>query len=292
MGKHDETAPKLLNIGDAHTYDCGLKLSFTGFQIPDLDEETLKERARDSGQRGSIDSLNFFQADAVVENVGSKQLKFSLHYQYHYARVGDPARQAAGLDISDGALFDVVLHPGRRLAGYFVFASKKQWGDRVEIDSKIYLDPSLTTLSSVWAGRLPAGPGSDAAPVTTAHALTASQPVSGSAATVIAAEAEMRKRDEGKRIALENPRLALELGIGDPDRHAGFDDGGLIDINGVDAEALSRAFRLSPDAASRIVGARARVSGVFTSVEEIVLYAELSSREEQLLRERAVVLPW
>ncbi|WP_327349684.1 hypothetical protein OG772_20605 [Streptomyces sp. NBC_01321] len=292
MGKHDETAPELLNIGDAYTFDCGLKLSFTGFQGPDLDEETLKERARDNGQRGSIGSLNFFQVDAVVENVGSKRLKFDLHYQYHHARVGDPARKTTGLDLHDGALFDVVLHPGRRLAGYFVFASKKEWGDRVEVDSKIYLDPSLTTLSSVWVGRLPGAPRSDAALVTTTHALTASQPVSASAATVTAVQAEMRKRDEGKRIALENPRLALELGIGDPDRHAGFDDGGLIDINGVEAEALSRAFRLSSDAASRIVGARARVSGVFTSVEEIVLYAELSPREEQLLRERAVVLPW
>ncbi|MEU4031119.1 hypothetical protein [Streptomyces anulatus] len=247
---------------------------------------------RDNGQRGPIDSLNFFQVDAVVENVGSTQLKFNLHYQYHYARVGDPARKATGLDVLDGALFDVVLHPGCRLAGHFVFASKKEWGDRVEFDSKIYLDPSLTTLSSVWLGRLSDPARADAARVTAPYAVIDSQPVSGSTATVAAVQAEMRKRDEGKRIALENPRLALELGIGDPDRHAGFEDGGLIDINGVQADTLSKVFRLSSDAASRIVGARARVGGVFTSVEEIVLYAELSPREEQLLRERAVVLPW
>ncbi|WP_326791361.1 hypothetical protein OHA79_01355 [Streptomyces sp. NBC_00841] len=189
-------------------------------------------------------------------------------------------------------MFDVVLHPGRRLAGYFVFTSKKKWGDHVELDSKIYLEPDLTTLSSVWVGRLSNAAHSDAAPVTAAEATTVSQSVSVSAATVAAVEAEMRKRDEGKRIALENPRLALELGIGDPNRHADFDDGGLIDVNGVEAETLSRAFRLSADAASRIVGARARVGGVFSSVEEIALYAELTQREEQLLRERAVVLPW
>ncbi|QIY66423.1 MULTISPECIES: hypothetical protein [unclassified Streptomyces] len=289
MGKRDETAPDLLNIGDAYTFDCGLKLSFTSFQAPDMDEKSLQERAKDEGMRGPKGSLNFFQVNAVVENVGSKKLTFDLHYQYHYARVGDPARKAAGLDDLDGALFDVVLHPGRRLAGYFLFASKTEWGDRVEVDSKIYLEPSLTTLSSVWRGRLPGAP---AALETTPRAQAVSQPVSASAATVAAVQAEMRKRDEGRRIALENPRLALELGIGDPDRHAGFDDGGLIDINGVAAETLSRAFRLSADAASRIVGARARVGGAFTSVEEIVLYAELSSREEQLLQERAVVLPW
>ncbi|MFF0395089.1 hypothetical protein ACFYSJ_04760 [Streptomyces sp. NPDC005248] len=292
MGKRDETAPDLLNIGDAYTFDCGLKLSFASFQVPDLDEKTLKERAKDEGIRGSMGSLNFFQVDAVVENVGSRRLEFDLHYQYHHARVGDPARKATGLDLHDGALFDVVLHPGRRLAGYFVFASKKEWGDRVEVDSRIYLAPSLTTLSSVWVGRLSGAPRSDADLVTTPQTMTASQPMSASATTVAAVQAEMRKRDEGKRIALENARLALELGIGDPDRHAGFDDGGLIDINGVGAETLSRAFRLSPDAASRIVGARARVGGVFANVEEIVLYAELSPREEQLLRERAVVLPW
>jgi hypothetical protein len=292
MGKHDETAPDLLKIGDAYTFDCGLKLSFTNIQAPELDEKALKRAAKDGGMGGSMDSLNFFQVDAVVENVGSKKLKFDLHYQYHYARVGDPARQAMGLELLDGALFDVVLHPGRRLAGYFVFASKKKWGDCVELDSMIYLDPSLTTLSSVWVGRLPSTVPSDAAPVTAAQAKTTSQPVNASAATVTAVQAEMRKRDEGKRIALENPRLALELGIGDPNRNVKFDDGGLIDINGVEAETLSRAFRLSADAASRIVGARARVGGIFSNVEEIVLYAELSPREEQLLRERAVVLPW
>ncbi|MFK0022800.1 hypothetical protein [Streptomyces sp. NPDC090798] len=291
MGKRDETAPDLLKVGDTHTFDCGLQLSFTNIQAPDLPEKTLKRTAKDEGMNGSMDSLNFFQIDAVVENIGSKKLKFDLHYQYHYARVGDPARQATALELLDGALFDVVLHPGRRLAGYFVFASKKKWGDHVELDSKIYLEPDLTTLSSVWVGRLSSTVHSDAAPVTAAGA-TASQSVSVSAATVAAVEAEMRKRDEGKRIASENPRLALELGIGDPNRHAGFDDGGLIDINGVEAETLSRAFRLSADAASRIVGARARVGGLFSSVEEIVLYAELNPREEQLLRERAVVLPW
>ncbi|MGW2822223.1 hypothetical protein ACWC24_14610 [Streptomyces sp. NPDC001443] len=292
MGKHDETAPDLLNVGDAHTFDCGLKLSFTNFQTPEMDEKALRERAKDEGMRGSKDSLNFFQVNAVVENVGPKKLKFDLHYQYHYARVGDPARKATGLDDLDGALFDVILHPGRRLAGYFLFASKKEWGTRIELDSKIYLDPSYTTLSSVWVGHLSGTASYDATPTIATPIPTASQPVNTSAATLAAVQAEMRKRDEGKRIALENPRLALELGIGDPDRQAGFDDGGLIDINGVQAETLSRTFRLSADASSRIVGARARVGGTFTSIEEIVLYAELSLREEQLLRERAVVLPW
>lgn len=291
MGKKDETAPGLLNIGDSHTFDCGLKLSCTSVQAPELDEETLEEMARAEGMRGPADSLNFFQVDAIVENVGSELLKLDLHYQYHYARVGDPARKAVGLDVMDGALFDAVLHPGRRLAAYFVFAVKREWGDRVEVDSKIYLEPSLTTLSSVWVGRLEGTP-HRAAPAAAAKQIVVSHSASASAAKIAAVEAEMRKRDEGKRIALENPRLALELGIGDPGRNADFDDGGLIDINGVDAETLRRTFRLSADAASRIVGARSRVGGTFANVEEVVLYAELSPREEQLVRERAVVLPW
>ncbi|WP_326791360.1 hypothetical protein OHA79_01345 [Streptomyces sp. NBC_00841] len=99
MGKHDETAPDLLKIGEEYTFGCGLKLSFTSIQAPDLPEKALKRAAKDAGMSGSMESLNFFQVDAVVENVGSKKLKFDLHYQYHYARVGDPARQATGLDL-------------------------------------------------------------------------------------------------------------------------------------------------------------------------------------------------
>ncbi|MET8116643.1 hypothetical protein [Streptomyces prasinus] len=292
MGKRDETAPDLLKIGEEYTFDCGLNLSFTGFQEPDMDEKELRELARERGMKGSKSSLTFFQVNTVVENVGKKRLTFDLHYQYHHARIGDPARKATGLELSEGALFDVVLHPGRRLAGYFVFAAKKDWGGHVEIDSKLYLEPSLTTLSSVWTGRLPGICPSDTSLPTVKDTAAEPQLVSPSAAMLAAVQAEMAKRDEGKRIALENPRLALELGIGDPDRNSGYDDGGLIDVNGVTAHALSQAFRLSADAASRIVGARARVGGIFTSVEEVILYAELNPREEQLLRERAVVLPW
>ena len=208
MGKKNETAPSLLNIGESHSFDCGLKLCFTGVQAPDLDEKTLKKMVRDEGMRGTTDTLNFFQVDAIVENVGSQLLKFDLHYQYHYARVGNPARKAAGLDVMDGALFDVVLHPGRRLAAYFVFAAQRGWGDRVEVDSKIYLEPSLTTLSSVWVGRLGGTP-SRTAPAAVAKEMAVSHSESASAVTVAAVEADLRKRDEGKRIALENPRIAL-----------------------------------------------------------------------------------
>ncbi|HEY1830590.1 MAG TPA: helix-hairpin-helix domain-containing protein [Acidimicrobiales bacterium] len=59
----------------------------------------------------------------------------------------------------------------------------------------------------------------------------------------------------------KNPTLADELGIGRPDIHRTFEDGGLIDVNHVPEPYLLHLPGIGSDLASRIVELRKSIGG-------------------------------
>jgi hypothetical protein len=75
-------------------------------------------------------------------------------------------------------------------------------------------------------------------------------------------------------ILAEDPVLAAELGIGRPDLKRGFNDGGLIDVNGVPARVLARLPGFNAEMAARVVDARER-HGDLESGAELVVYAHV-----------------
>jgi hypothetical protein len=71
----------------------------------------------------------------------------------------------------------------------------------------------------------------------------------------------IRLRQKARRIVNRNPQLADELGIGRPDLHKAFDDGGLIDVNHVPEPYLLHLPGVQKDLAARIVEIRKSVGG-------------------------------
>lgn len=78
------------------------------------------------------------------------------------------------------------------------------------------------------------------------------------------AEHRLIERQRALKLAHENPKLAIEAGIGRPDL-PGSDDSGVIDLNHAPAEVMIMLPGLDEPLAEQIVEARERISG-FTSV--------------------------
>ena len=95
------------------------------------------------------------------------------------------------------------------------------------------------------------------------------------AAAVSEAEQAVRRRVEARRIAESNPVIARDLKIGRPDLARTYDDGGLVDVNHVPVEVLSRMLGWTPAEASSVELARAQAGG-FSSLAELMAYADLS----------------
>ena len=82
------------------------------------------------------------------------------------------------------------------------------------------------------------------------------QPPTGNQAAMASVEEARRKRDEARRLALRDPMMARELGIGRPGLKRGYDDGGLVDLNSASAEQLRALCGLPGDVAEAVVAAR------------------------------------
>jgi DNA uptake protein ComE-like DNA-binding protein len=104
-----------------------------------------------------------------------------------------------------------------------------------------------------------------------------------------AAKERLSTRELAEELAEENPRLALESGIGRPDVPGAF-DGGLVDLNHAAAAALARVPGVDRRLAHRIVLVRERIDG-FDSVDDAGALLDLPAALVDTLRERAVCLP-
>lgn len=96
-------------------------------------------------------------------------------------------------------------------------------------------------------------------------------------------------RQQYKELTAQDPVVAIELGVGRPDRPRQIDDGGLVDLNALDATSLQQCARLSSAEAQQVLVARDR-SGRLSNVDELVVYSDLRSDVADRLREYAVFM--
>jgi DNA uptake protein ComE-like DNA-binding protein len=104
-----------------------------------------------------------------------------------------------------------------------------------------------------------------------------------------AAEQRLEERREAQKLALENPALALELGIGRPDRR-GSQHVGLVDVNNAPVEILNTLPGVGRELAKRIVQLRDELDG-FSSVNDLGNVLDLDGHAVERLRDRVVFLP-
>jgi hypothetical protein len=107
--------------------------------------------------------------------------------------------------------------------------------------------------------------------------------------TLTAAERGVDRRKRALQIAHNDPKRALELGIGRPDVAGSF-DAGLIDINHAPPEVLQRLPGIGPEQAKRICELRMNGSG-FVSTEDLGMVLDLDPGVMAELTPRAVFLP-
>ncbi len=103
------------------------------------------------------------------------------------------------------------------------------------------------------------------------------------------AERRLAERDRARRLARDRPALALEMGIGRPDK-PGAHDAGLVDVNNASGAALTKLPGVDDALATKIVESRAEVKG-FTSVEDLGIALDLDATLVEDLRDRVVFLP-
>jgi hypothetical protein len=102
-------------------------------------------------------------------------------------------------------------------------------------------------------------------------------------------EQRLRDRQRAKQLAVQNPSLAREIGVGRPDV-AGAADAGLVDVNNAPVSAIEKLPGVDDAIATRIVETRAQVGG-FSSVEDLGIALDLPGDVVEDLRERVVFLP-
>ena len=85
-----------------------------------------------------------------------------------------------------------------------------------------------------------------------------------------------RLRRKARAIAIRDPALARQLGIGRPDLRRDYDDGGLVDANSAPAAVLAALPGMTPELAGKAVELRA-VRGPFVSADDLSIALGLRS---------------
>jgi hypothetical protein len=98
-----------------------------------------------------------------------------------------------------------------------------------------------------------------------------------------------RRREEYRRLIRADVNLARSMAVGRPDLQRGYDDGGLLDLNSLSAEALVHFGMVPVDEAGRVVDARQRVRA-FSTLDEVAARAGLAGNTVARLRDTAVFL--
>jgi hypothetical protein len=102
-------------------------------------------------------------------------------------------------------------------------------------------------------------------------------------------EQRLAERRQARELARDNPKLALEIGVGRPDL-PGSRDAGLIDVNNAPAAMLERLPGVDHQLAATIDETRRRVGG-FSSLEDFGATCDLDGDLVEDIRERTVFLP-
>jgi hypothetical protein len=97
------------------------------------------------------------------------------------------------------------------------------------------------------------------------------------------------KRQAARELIAKDPAMARELGIGRPDLHLGYDDGGLVDVNAATAESLAQVCGIAPARAGQIIAAREARGGTYFSIGEVLMDVALPPGEDEALREHGMV---
>jgi hypothetical protein len=103
------------------------------------------------------------------------------------------------------------------------------------------------------------------------------------------ARERLREREQARELAMHDPKLAREMGIGRPDT-PGAPGAGLVDVNNAAAATIATLPGIDGDLATRIVEARAQIDG-FSSLEDLGLTLDLPGDLVERLRDRVVFLP-
>jgi len=117
------------------------------------------------------------------------------------------------------------------------------------------------------------------------------EPTSPADPAVLAAQQRLARREEARALLTSNPVLAAELRIGRPDLGRQYDDGGLVDINHVPAEVITRELGIPPPVAEQIVSQRTSFGG-FHSADDLVVYCEaVTPHQVATVRNRLLFTP-
>ena len=103
------------------------------------------------------------------------------------------------------------------------------------------------------------------------------------------ARERLAERSQALQLARENPTLALEMGVGRPDR-PGAAHAGLVDVNNASVAALSKLPGIDDALATKIAETRVQVGG-FTSLEDLGVTLDLDGDVVEGLRGLVVCLP-
>jgi DNA uptake protein ComE-like DNA-binding protein len=112
----------------------------------------------------------------------------------------------------------------------------------------------------------------------------------GSDARLASAHERLAQHEKALQLAREDPRLAIEAGVGRPDLPDAY-DGGVVDLNHAPLDAISSLPSVGRELATRIVEARERIDG-FASLEDMGSILDLAGDQVERLRDRVVFLPY
>jgi Kef-type K+ transport system membrane component KefB len=103
------------------------------------------------------------------------------------------------------------------------------------------------------------------------------------------AQARRQRRTQYRSLADGDAALAREMHLGRPDRTPAFDDGGLVDLNALDAAGLQRHAHVTAAEAASIISTRDKL-GRLSSVDELVVHGDLTLTTAERLRDYAVFI--
>ncbi len=114
-------------------------------------------------------------------------------------------------------------------------------------------------------------------------------PPNGNQGAMANVEAARRARNEARNLALKDPMMARELGIGRPQSRAGYVDGGLLDLNLATAEQLSAICGLPRNQAEAVVASRDTL-GRFLTVDDAIIFGQIGEDYAPMVRDRGIII--